>query len=437
MSNLPRLAVGTVQATADPLPVLLALEQLLERQSLQMQLFHAQAGLVETDPRTGNWGRPVRYLDSWLMRPEICRESFVHGSDDCDVSIVVGRFDTRDALRGGTLEELCDWLDLPRLVVIDASQLSLCQLPERPSGVVGLLLDRAAPQDVADLQTRLESLWGVPVLGTLPEMVASQSGLVDDASAECGRGIFGNCLQGSICVSQIMRLAARRDLPIPPRQLFFPGKKLAGLVVAVAYDEAFPCYFPSVLDLFELQGATVQDFSPLRDESLPRGTDWVYIGGGALDRYANQLAKNHCLTVALRNHVRQNLPVYAEGDGLAYLCGHIRLTTGQLCPMVNIFPAIAVQREGRQLSKAVEIALVRDQWLAPAGTILRGYQNPKWSLEPAGPLVSYVAQQGHKLDLVGCRAAIGSRLHLNFAAQFDFLRCFFPASEGSYHHSAS
>ncbi len=51
-------------------------------------------------------------------------------------------------------------------------------------------------------------------------------------------------------------------------------------------DDAFHCYFPDTLDLLELRGATVCDFSPLRDERLPVDTDIVYFGCGRPDLFA-------------------------------------------------------------------------------------------------------------------------------------------------------
>src|SRR5690606_21378146 len=94
------------------------------------------------------------------------------------------------------------------------------------------------------------------------------------------------------------------------------------LTVAVAYDEAFRCYFPDTLDLLEHLGATVVDFSPLRDEALPLGTDIVYFGCGHPERYAEALASNHCMMLAIREHVCAGRRIYAEGGGVAYLCQH-------------------------------------------------------------------------------------------------------------------
>ena len=120
-----------------------------------------------------------------------------------------------------------------------------------------------------------------------------------------------------------------------------PAQFLAEVTVAVAYDDAFNCYFPDTLDLLELQGATVKVFSPLTDAELPEGTEVVYLGCGHPERCAEALAANRCLVSALCDHVLQGGRVYAEGGGLAYLCEEIATPKGQRWPMVGVLPAVA------------------------------------------------------------------------------------------------
>jgi cobyrinic acid a,c-diamide synthase len=228
-------------------------------------------------------------------------------------------------------------------------------------------------------------------------------------------------------------LATRRDMPPPPVAIFARRDRRARsrqVTVAVAYDPAFNCYFPDTLDLLELEGANVVDFSPLRDEILPEA-DVVYLGCGHPEMYAEALSGNHCMLLALRNHVRSGGRVYAEGGGLAYLCQRLETTGGAMVPMVGALPAVA--RLNRQMAAPVPVeARLRGQsWLAPAGTHLRGYLNGHWVLEPVGPMRSYLAGPGHELDLVGQYQVIGSRLHLNFAAQSEFLKGFLSPREYS------
>ena len=40
-------------------------------------------------------------------------------------------------------------------------------------------------------------------------------------------------------------------------------------------------------------------------------------------------------------------------------------------------------------------------------------------------MTCFAAEEGHELDLVARRQVIGSRIHLNFAAQPEYLQAFF------------
>jgi cobyrinic acid a,c-diamide synthase len=195
--------------------------------------------------------------------------------------------------------------------------------------------------------------------------------------------------------------------------------------VAVAYDNAFHCYFPDTLDLLEARGARLCDFSPLRDESLPDDVDVVYLGCGCPEKYADPLSENHCMKQALRSFAAAGGRIYAEAGGLAYLCQQMVLPAGRRLPMVGALPAVASRVAQPQPPQPAEATLRADNWLAERGSRLRGYLNTNWRIQPIGPLVSLAKEEQLHSSLIGRDAVIGSRLHLNFAAQPAFLRRFF------------
>lgn len=432
MLRLPRVAVGTLQPETPTQPMCWALMQAFAQRGRQLQHFLSRSCFCPRNGALAITGVSSRHLDTWLMSRPTCREIFAHGCAGRDLAVVEGHFAAPEMATtlGSSLDTLCDWLDLPRLVVLDVAKLDHCQLPERPPQIDGLLLERVpSAAEAFRLQTSLESLWDVPVLaalGELPRLRAAIARLPCGAipSIELCRELGREFLQFGR-LDRIEALAQRRDMPAVPASIFGPGDRPSKhrITIAVAYDPAFNCYFPDTLDLLELEGANVVDFSPLRDEVLPEA-DVVYLGCGHPEFYAEALSSNHCMLLALRNHVRGGRRVYAEGGGLAYLCQRLETPEGNMVPMVGALAAVA--RANRHMAAPVpmEVSLARGNWLAPAGSKLRGYLNDHWALEPVGPLVSYLAQAGHELDLVGQYQVIGSRLHLNFAAQAAFLKGF-------------
>jgi cobyrinic acid a,c-diamide synthase len=421
MKRLARLALGAAHAECAGHLTCWALLDALRRHGLKVQHFHGRACFAPVNGALAATGLTSRHLDSWLMPPHVCRELFQHSSRDSDCVVVEGRYRAAAAPQtAASLEALCDWLDLARLAVLDVSNLCGCRLPPRPQADALLLEGLSSEAELLRVQTSLESLWGLPVLGGLPKLPQ-----IEEAIRACPRGTapsphlcreLGEHFLRFSRLEAILRLADRPPLPAAPPSLFRDAARETPMVIALAYDDAFNCYFPDVLDLLEAHGAKVRDFSPLSDEALPPHTDLLYLGCGHPERHAARLAKNVCLLEAIRNHVRAGGRVYAEGGGLAYLCEELAAEGGRQFHMVGIFPAVASLRKDPQPPVPVELTLAANNWLGPAGTRLRGYLNCNWQIQPLRALHGQLQEYGHAHDLIARGNALGSRLHLNFAA---------------------
>jgi cobyrinic acid a,c-diamide synthase len=313
-------------------------------------------------------------------------------------------------------------------VIVDAAGLATCRWPSRPRKADGLVLDRVRDEThLARLTTELEALWGIPVLGALedlPELRSQVCGLPEGARPPKPlRYALGRAFRRFGFPDRMLALAVGRELPYSAAQPDvhpFPSH----ISVAVAYDDAFNCYFPDTLDGLESYGATIHDFSPLRDDRLPGDVDVVYLGCGHPERFAAALAQNHCMKLALRSHMHRGGRIYAEGGGLAYLCQEMETAHVGRQRMVGVFPAVARHRAPVAGPTPAEVMLNRPTWLGAPGTVVRGYYNSAWDLEPAGPLAGCVAPPRPN-DLVGVSRAVGSRLHVHFASQPELLPGFF------------
>jgi cobyrinic acid a,c-diamide synthase len=431
MSILTRLAIGAIQPEADCRPICWGLLDALEQSGVRAQLFLSRACFAAHDAATTINGHTPRHLDSWLMTRDSCRHAFWRATADVDAAVVEGRYDAVLANpTGGSLDTLCDWLDLTRLAVIDCSRINDCHLPARPLAD-GLLLDCGdGACDLYRWQTIFESLWKIPVVGAIQQSDGVRRAIADltpgqkpslELCNELGREFLRHT-----DINRLLHFASRQLLPTNwklPEQAPASSPRTP-LRVAVAYDDAFSCYFPDTLDMLELRGATVRVFSPLRDEHLPPGTDIVYLGCGRPQDHAAALADNHCLMMALKEHICAGRRVYAEGGGLAYLCQHVEMPDGTRIPMIGALRAIARRNPVRVVPEPIELSLDRDCWLGSAGSAIRGYLNANWVLEPTGCLRK-LAGKNDQLDIVGHHQVIGSRVHLNFAAQPALLGGFF------------
>jgi cobyrinic acid a,c-diamide synthase len=415
--------------------MLWALMNALEQTGLHVQTFSSQSRFGSRDAAASITGRGRRHLDTWLMLPEVCAELFNHGIRCADFGLVEGVYDRRRTRcrAGGSLSTLCEWLDLPKFVIIDAAPLDPCQPPEVPVDADGVLLDNVA--DIGHLcriQTVLESLYGIPILGSLGclgELRTAIASLPPSRipTPELCRAL-GSALIPRLHLSRLLQIASRRAFAQVGDDLFRHRELSQPLNIAVAYDDAFCCYFPDTLDVLESQGANVSVFSPLRSERLPADTDVVYFGCGRPEGFVRELASNFCMKESLWNHVVSGGRVYAESAGLAYLCREIVMPCGRHWPMVGLLPALARRHPDPAPERPVEVTMARGSWLFAANELVRGYLNSKWIIHPDGCLTPLVSEAEHSHDLVGDYQIVGSRLHLNFAARAEYVSKFFQPS---------
>jgi cobyrinic acid a,c-diamide synthase len=459
MSQMPRIAVGTIQSSVDRRPILWGLLDQFARAGLRVQPFQSQSRLADHDAAATVMRLPSRYLDPWLMSPETCREFLWHGSRTCELALIEGCFEERAALNGdkSPLGRLAEWLDAPRIAIVDAAKFDgcACERPRQP--LDGVLLLNVEERSIQSLRTCFESLWGAPLIGVMSpseELTAAIGALPEgeapsrELCAALGRQL--NLLRPKY----LMAIAAERRLPAFETRLFREGDELDGLRAAVACDDAFPSCFPETLDLMELHGASIECFSPLADDGLPEDTNLVLLGDGRIERFVGELASNHCLKHSLQAYVREGGRIYAEGGGLAWLGRQVVLTSREALPMAGVLPTIACRDLGlgtnalglsgdanaadsshvRSKPLPVELTLANDAWLGEAGVRLRGYLDDRWRISSAttsaAELADLAEEPERRQDFFRYGQVIGSHVMLHFAAQREFLeRLFLPSVE--------
>lgn len=432
MGCLPRIAIGSLERDTHHQPVVWALMDVLQRRGLHLQSFLSQSHFAPLDGATVITGQSPRHLDSWSMSRDVCREIFWNGARSCDLAMIEGNFHQEpngETAAGGTLDALCDWLDSPRIAVLDATRIEGCGMPLNRGNFAGVFLDRVrSHQSRAYLQTIVEGYWGVPVLGMLGDVPAVRA-MIDNLT-HAGRPsrmlcrMLGRRLEPSLKHRRLLEIASCTDYPDVTPSLFgrATGRRI---VVAVPYDECFFRYFPDVLDVLESRGAVIRHFSPLRDDRLPDGTDLVYLGCGQVERFADRLSRNHCMKQALGDHVRCGRRIYAEGGGLAFISRSLINPNGKQFSMAGLLPIVAHRTTDAGGVTPVEARLPRDTWLAQAGASVRGYLNASWRFDVSSPSACHSKARPRQVDIIAAGPIIGSRMHINFASQADLLRRFF------------
>ena len=429
MMALPRLALAVPVCGPEPSPASLGLLAGLSSMRWRVQHFRSRACPTGTEAVHQATGLPGRHLDAWLMPPEVCRSVFARGSCGADLALVEGTLEEPTATlsrehhdRPGGLGPIADVLDLPTVALLSCPRWDNMHLADLPKGIDAVLLDGLEnPDDFARMASAVRMLTRKPVIGAveaLPEvrealLRSPRNGPVPERLiAELARSFlkFAD-------LPTLKSLANGRPFALDPCCGHEPSDQ-PRFRVAYAQDEAFGGYFPDTLETLEALGANLVEFSPLRSEDLPKAVDLVMIGCGYPDQFAEPLSANLSLINALRSHVYRGRRIYSEGGGTAYLGRSLRVD-GRDHAGVGLLPFDAELKLNPPPPQPLSCTILRDTWLAPKGTEVRGYHSDRWNLKPTAEHCHAAAGFG-KLSDVGDffyhHHAVGSLMHLHLAA---------------------
>ena len=302
--------------------------------------------------------RPPRNLDGWMLTPEVNRRRFARATRDVDVAVVEGVMGVYDGSEGtgeqGSTAEMAKLLDLPVLLVVDASAMARSAAAlihgfvafDRNLTVAGVVLNRVGGAWHADLIR--EAVGGAtPILGAIPQaadLVVPERHLGLHLPHEARLEYVEQAASLVAEHVDLDRMLRAGRMERPAGQTAPPPAAASGRVrIALARDEAFCFYYEDNLELLREAGAELVEFSPIRD-ALPPAVDGLYIGGGYPELHAEALSRNRDTRAAIRELAAAGRPVYAECGGLMYLARELRLedATHPMCgvlPFSTTFPA--------------------------------------------------------------------------------------------------
>jgi cobyrinic acid a,c-diamide synthase len=431
MARFPRLLIASVSDVHEPAHCTLALIAALRSHGLHVQHFRSLAAFTPVDYVTPLTGLASRHLDPWIMSAALCRELFVHGAAQADISIIEGCAPYHaDLAKLRGWPDIAELLNCPVIGIVPSEPGNAFHAQPIPPQVDALFIDQFASREKFHTQKAvLEEIYRKPVLGGLAAIEPA-----GDSIERMQRGrpvsgalldVFSRRLHEVTDMQRVLSLARSRSLSVRPPELLRGQATRRTTRVAIAYDDCFHCYFPETLDALEFLGAELCEFSPLTDECLPDGSDIVYLGCGHPQTHTAALAENECMRAALRQHVCAGKRVYAEGGGAAYLCQHL-LIAGSTVPMVGVFSADA-EFTDRPLPRPqpVELVCERGSWIAGPGDTVRGYRTGAWRLRPRCDHPTCFKSDWESPEVLVRHHCIGSTVHLNFAAQPRVLEAFF------------
>lgn len=345
-------------------------------------------------------GRPPRNLDAYMHGRERIVPLLAHGAQGADVAViegVMGMYDGRGSEDEASTAHIARLLQAPVLLVADCAAASRSVAAEvhgfatfDPTvHIAGVVLNGLGSDAHEELVRDALAPLDIPVVGALHRddtLVAPSRhlGLIPAAerSTEARRTVtqLGEAVATRVELDAILRLA--RSAPTLDAAPWSPesavGTQVSGRPrIAIAGGRAFAFVYEEHRELLAAAGAEVVTFDPVADETLPTGTDGVYLGGGFPEVHACELTANTRLADDLRVLATTGGPIVAECGGLLYLC---RELDGR--PMVGLLDAVA--RFGARLTLGYRDAQTLTAGaLGPAGTGVRGHEFHRTTVEPS------------------------------------------------------
>lgn len=289
-------------------------------------------------------GRYVRCLDRRLLTPAQFMQTLYQASLGSNLTIIEGHDGLFDGHPLGSLygsdAELAGVTKTPVTLVAPTSRLSTSEaamikgFSSFAQGVTfaGVIVNSGRSQaqlDAARLgefRDCLKKFEAPTLLGGLPYVKAIEQRLPTDLSqsenyTSLPHNFFvelGATIGKYLDLDEILKRAAYA----PPVEVIDAREEnyRRRTKIAVSNDPCFSVGFQDNLDLMRFYGAEIVNFSPLADQSLPSKIGAVYLTGGYLANYGEELAQNTSMLQSLRQFSKSGGVIISEGAGTAYLC---------------------------------------------------------------------------------------------------------------------
>jgi cobyrinic acid a,c-diamide synthase len=405
-----RIVIAGTGSSVGKSSITLGLMGAFRHKGYTVQGFKCGPDYIDPTYHSSITGRVSRNLDSWMMKPSVLREIYVHGSQGADISViegVMGMYDGREASSNtGSTAEVSALLEAPVLLVVNGQSMGrsaaavvkgFCSF-DGGSQIAGVIINRTGSESHYQLiKEAIEQECGIPVVGHMKrdtEVVIPERHLGLVPSVERGelQPLFdrlASLAETHLDLEAIWRLS---EVPAVQAEAVLFGSSMGlsqetgsvkpSVKIAVAKDAAFHFYYPENLELLEQAGAELAYFSPLAGEKLPEDAAGLYIGGGFPEEFAEELSANAGVRQSIRSAIEAGLPVIAECGGFMYLADKLQKIDGSLHEMAGVFPGTTVMHAKRAALGYREVRGLPGNPLLIEGMTVRGHEYHYSTFEP-------------------------------------------------------
>ena len=399
----------------------------LKARGQRLQIAKGGPGYIDPQFLSAATGQPCFNLDTWAMGPTQLRArvgSIAMSADCLLIEGMMGMFDGATSMKGSTAD-LADTLDLPVLLVVDASGQAqsiaalvhgFATLRDRPK-LCGVVATRVGSDRHGDMLADAVRETGVPFYGAVRRtdslsIPSRHLGLVQATEHESKNALVDaarEIVERDVDVPGLWEAAGNvrttgQVQPLPP----------LGQRIAIAKDIGFSFCYPHLIEDWRRQGAEIEFFSPLADQAPSELCDAVYLPGGYPELHGETIANAETFIAGLHRAAERRALVYGECGGFMVLGQSIEDADGVRHRMSGLLGhGTSFAKRKLHLGYRALTPLTDRLWQGA----LSGHEFHYSTLTEAGtdqPLFDCVDARGTRLGEVGGRrgSVMGSYMHI-------------------------
>ncbi len=380
-------------------------------------------------------GKASRNLDKHLMGKAGIKASYSRGDGELGIiEGVMGLYDGKGITSEGSTADVAKILNLPVVLVISpkAQSITLCAeinglLAFDKNNIVGVIINNVTESYYNLLKASIQKHCSpkLKVFGYVPkeeklDLKSRHLGLVQSVEVEDLNNKIEVCselLEKHVDMDGLIHCFTATEKSKDDFHL-----ENMGLKTAVAFDEAFSFYYKENLELLEELGE-VKYFSPLKDENIPEGTNFLYLGGGYPEVFKEKLSLNVSMLKSIKEYLDSGNKAYAECGGLMYLMESIEGSK-----MVGFFKGKAEMGKGLKNFGYAEVEIDGDNHIFPKGMKINCHEFHKSFITSEENKIYDVKKENYdgKIKEWKCgylkNNTLGAYPHVHFFSDLEFLK---------------
>ncbi len=287
-------------------------------------------------------------LDAYMASEDHVKYIFNREMQQGDVGVVEGAMGMFDGAKRsvGSAAHIAKTLKIPVVLVIDARAMAYSAAPllygfkhfDPEINIAGVIFNFVKTESHYSFLKDAAADVGIESLGYIPpnDSVKIESrylGLKIDEKDQYEAIVSeaAKHIERSVDIDKLIDITTV-DLPDIEDKDANKGR----LNISIASDDAFNFFYRENINILRELGE-VTLFSPVNDDTIPDGTDMLYLAGGYPEFYLKQLSDNISMLNSINKFGISGGKILAECGGMMYLGASITDADGEEFSMVNLF----------------------------------------------------------------------------------------------------